>query len=214
MTATPHLPEHRLFDCYLAQQAGQPLDPPDAEHLADCVECAAAFNGFSSLMREIRAEGEIEADRIFTAERLRVQHASIEKRLRQIGRSARVISFPSRAADTPHATVAGRTAVRWIAAAAAAGLFVGVALGASYQRELRAHAPSAVMARATGTPSKRVAPVATLGIGHPGTDSDEEAFLSDLEAALARPRTRELQPLDALTPHVRDVRSDLRGPAR
>jgi hypothetical protein len=215
MTSTPHLPEHRLFDCYLTQQAGQPLDPPDAEHLADCVECAAAFNGFASLMQEIRMEGESEADRIFTVERLRAQQASIEKRLRQVGRSARVISFPSRAADAPHAAIAGRTAPRWVAAAAAAGLFVGVALGASYQRELRAHAPSTVrMARATAAPSTRVAPVGTRGIGQPGTDADEEAFLSDLDAALARPRTRELQPLDALTPHVRDVRSELRAPVR
>ena len=35
----------------------------------------------------------------------------------------------------------------------------------------------------------------------------DDAFLSDLEIALERPRTRELQPFDALTPHVREYGS-------
>jgi len=99
MTSSPHLPEHLLFECYLARESGQPLDPPAAEHLADCAACMTVFNGFASVMQEVRAEGEAEADRIFTAERLRTQHGSIEKRLEHIGRSARVISFPGRAAD-------------------------------------------------------------------------------------------------------------------
>ena len=37
----------------------------------------------------------------------------------------------------------------------------------------------------------------------------DDAFWSELEVVLERPRTRELQPLDALTPHVRDI-TDLR----
>jgi hypothetical protein len=42
----------------------------------------------------------------------------------------------------------------------------------------------------------------------PATDADpldDEAFLLELEFALARPHTHELQPFDALTPHVREV---------
>ena len=35
---------------------------------------------------------------------------------------------------------------------------------------------------------------------------DEDAFLVELEMALARPQPRELAAYDALTPHVRDIR--------
>jgi hypothetical protein len=37
-----------------------------------------------------------------------------------------------------------------------------------------------------------------------------DAFLSELELALERPHTRELVALDELTPHVREVRVQLR----
>ena len=34
---------------------------------------------------------------------------------------------------------------------------------------------------------------------------DDDEFLMELELALARPHTRELQPFDAMTPHVQDI---------
>ena len=39
---------------------------------------------------------------------------------------------------------------------------------------------------------------------------DDDKFLAELEEALQNPRTRELMPLDALTPHVRDISARLR----
>jgi len=50
----------------------------------------------------------------------------------------------------------------------------------------------------------RMAPVASRGSGTAEVAADE-AFLSDLEVALERPHTRELQAFDALTPHVREI---------
>ena len=45
----------------------------------------------------------------------------------------------------------------------------------------------------------------------PVTDTfDDDVFLPELEFALARPHTRELQPFDALTPHVREIGSQVR----
>jgi len=45
----------------------------------------------------------------------------------------------------------------------------------------------------------------------PAVVSDvNEQFLSELELALERPHTRELVALDELTPHVREVRVQLR----
>jgi hypothetical protein len=51
----------------------------------------------------------------------------------------------------------------------------------------------------------RLEPIATDGAQPAPDPAADEAFLSDLELALERPRTRELQPFDALTPHVRDI---------
>jgi hypothetical protein len=48
-------------------------------------------------------------------------------------------------------------------------------------------------------------PVATGGAS-PAEVAADDAFLSDLEVALERPHTRELQAFDALTPHVREIR--------
>ena len=57
----------------------------------------------------------------------------------------------------------------------------------------------------------RLAPVATDGAKPtPDATADDDAFLSDLEMALERPRTRELQPFDALTPHVREIADRVR----
>jgi hypothetical protein len=39
---------------------------------------------------------------------------------------------------------------------------------------------------------------------------DDDAFLMQLEFALERPHTQELQPFDALTPHVREIGVDNR----
>jgi hypothetical protein len=92
-------------------------------------------------MTVLRHEGEAEADAVFTADRLRAQQQHIERRLAHVGRPARVISFPGQfVRRTIHASTS-RTAPRWMAAAAAAGLFIGVALGASYERGSRARGP-------------------------------------------------------------------------
>jgi hypothetical protein len=41
-------------------------------------------------------------------------------------------------------------------------------------------------------------------------EADDDAFLSDLELALESPRSGELVPLDALTPHLRGISNQLR----
>src|SRR6185436_10199339 len=68
-----HLQDERLFDCYVAERSGEPLDPPSAEHLADCVECGARYGELTQFMDGLRSEAETETDEIFTAEQLRLQ---------------------------------------------------------------------------------------------------------------------------------------------
>ncbi len=198
-----HLRDDRLFDCYLAQRTREPLDPRSAEHLADCGDCAARYADMVTLMDGFRTEADAETDRVFTPERLRAQQQQVMRRIEQVGRSARVISFPGRSDRSTISSSPTRTAPRWVAAAAAAGLFVGIGLGASYEYGSRVHIVQQVAARPSAP--THFAPIATRGSGKPEIAADD-AFLTDLELALERPHTRELVAFDALTPHVREVR--------
>jgi hypothetical protein len=58
---------------------------------------------------------------------------------------------------------------------------------------------------AYSAPSSRVVRAAPTQPHANGSDATDEAFLSELDLALERPRTRELAAFDAFTPHVREV---------
>ena len=197
-----HLHDDHLFDCYVTERGGAAIDPPLAEHLADCDACSARYAELAAFMDTLRREGEVEADAIFTPERLRAQQQQIARRVELVGRPARILSFPGRIVRRTIGVSQSRTAPRWVAAAAAAGLFVGVAVGASYQWN-SAHLPAGSFG--ARDLNARIAPLTTRGESAADSAADD-AFLSDLELALERPHTRELQAFDAFTPHVREVR--------
>lgn len=194
-----HLREERLFECYLTVRNGERLDPPLAEHLADCDECGTRYAELTQFMEALDLEATVEADEIFTPERLRAQQEQIARRLEHLGHPARVISFPARAARRAATLSAPRSTRRVVAAAAAAGLFVGVATGLFLDWDA-----------SRGTPNRERAVVRGGDPAPPGrvqtslSDADE-AFLSELQLAGERPRIRELRAIDALTPHVREV---------
>ena len=193
-----HLHDDRLYDCYLALRQGESADPPTAEHLADCEDCAARYAELAQLMDAVRAEAAAETDALFTSDRLRAQQQQIVRRMEAIGRPARVISFPGRFVQGTIRASALRSP-RWTAAAAAAGLFLGIALGASYEWEYRARPTNPALSARSG----RVAPAVTRSpVADVAADAD---FLSELELALEHPRTRELAAFDAFTPHVREI---------
>jgi hypothetical protein len=196
-----HVNDDRLLECYYAEREGEPVDPRVAEHLADCRDCSARYADVVRVLDEVRAAGTADADAIFTHDRLRAQRSEVATRIEHAGHPARVISFPGQSARGVMMSATRRVAPRWIGAAAAAGVFIGAILGASYQWETHAHTN-----RVTTT-TARLAPVATRGSGSIDVAADD-AFLSELDAALDRPRTRELLPYDALTPHVRSVRDE------
>jgi anti-sigma factor RsiW len=217
-----HLQEERLLDCYLAERGEEPLDPRLAEHLADCGACAARYASLTRFMDGLRADADADTDAVFTPERLQAQQHEVARRLEHVGRAARVISFPGR-------TVAGqafdvgygasgrathgtpRIATRWVAGAAAAGLFFGAALGASFEWDAHTRSQRQVAANLhqMARPAVRLTPVATRGTTPPPV-ADDDAFLGELEVALERPQTRELQPFDTFTPHVVGVRNTIR----
>ena len=204
-----HLQEERLFDCYLAAKAGDLLDPPVAEHLTDCDDCGARYAELTEFMEMLSTEAATEADAVFSPERLRTQRMHISRRLEHLGHPARVITFPGRTGGHQFGSSTPRPVRRWVAAAAAAGLFVGVATGLFLDRE----AGRASGRRSSVTTARQSILTAADGRVEAGQiefvrpepfESDED-FLSELELAGERPRIRELTAVDALTPHVREV---------
>jgi anti-sigma factor RsiW len=193
-----HVQEERLLDCYLAERGDETIDPRTAEHLADCDACALRYAELTEFMDGLRTDADAETDAVFTPDRLRAQQLHIARRIEQVGRAARVIRFPRPFGGRRVDVRSARTAPRWVAAAAAAGLFFGAALGASFEwdRHLRAQRQLTVAQRPFNP---------AHAAGGPGQVADDDAFLSELDVALERPQTRELQPFDAFTPHVREV---------
>jgi hypothetical protein len=210
-----HLTDDRLCDSYFTDRQGEPIDPTVADHLTDCGTCGDRYAELAQFLDVLRDSADTEADAIFTADRLQAQQRQIARRIDHVGRAARVINFPRPFNARTILASSSHKAPRWIAAAAAAGLFIGVALGASYKSDWRSDprrdasaARSRTAVQATAHHAAALTPLATRGSVPPDIAADD-AFLSDLEMSLDRPRSRELQALDALTPHVREVR-DLR----
>jgi len=222
----PHLQDDVLFDCYYAARRGESLDPPSAEHLADCDACAGRYADLGTFLNTLGEDADVDVGALFPPERLREQQHKIARRLELVGRAARVISFPGRAAGpgspvSPGSVVAqkprtstSRLAARWVAAAAAAGLFVGVAAGTvfnfgprfEFARDGRRAGVNAGSRQAvTSALPARLSPAAAEKAVKAVVDLDD-MFMSDLESVLDRPQTRELVAFDALTPHLRDIR--------
>lgn len=200
ITFTDHLTEERLFDCYTLARTGEALDPPAAEHLADCADCSSRFGELTRFMDALRDAADAEIDEIFPAPRLRQQQQQIARRIEAVGRSARVIHFPAHPVPRPRPGPGARSLPRWVAAAVAAGLFGGVAAGLFFDTS-RTRREAVITARAQRpqTPPVRPPAPAVLVVDR------EDVFFSEIEAAADRPRTEELAAYDALTPHIREV---------
>jgi len=205
-----HLQEDGLFECYLAEHCGEPLEPPAAEHLTDCAECRARYGDLRRFMDALRTEADSELDETFPPERQRAQQQQIARRVEHLGHHARVISFPGRQPGQPSPSASSRVAHHWLGLSAAAGLVIGVGLGTGYYSLAPSGARQTVATRSIAESVKAPAP-ATLPDVVPALVTDiNEQFLSELELALERPHTSELLALDELTPHVREVRVQLR----
>jgi hypothetical protein len=202
-----HLAEDHLFECYLAEQGGEPMEPPAAEHLTDCTDCGARYSDLRRFMDGLRTEADVELDEIFPADRARAQQQQIARRVEHLGHHARVISFPGASAGHPVATSPPQGTPRWIgAAAAAAGLVIGIGVGSHYYSQAPASPRPLASTRASAAPAAGPAVPTAPQLAN---DVNDE-FFSELELALERPHTRELVALDELTPHVREVRVQLR----
>lgn len=144
---------------------------------------------------EARDAVEALADEDFDEAVLDRQRAAVLARL-AAGREGRVLAFPAREGQPPRRE---RPAMKWLAAAAAAGLFVGVAAGPSFNSVVRAplfglaHEASPRRSAAPWTP---VAADASLDV----TEGHDELFLLEMESTLNNRGVAELRALDDLTP--------------
>jgi hypothetical protein len=167
-------------------------------HLAECAQCRARFAAFENWLSDLHDVGVGEANDAFPPERLASQQAHILRRLEALERPARVIAFPrfGRPAAVSHGAPQ-----RWIAAAAAAGLIVGLAAGQlldlrrSLGRSVTVHEID--VAQTDARNRNRVQPMAAAMLA-----SDDSILLYDISTA---PSIPELQPLDAITPRMRDT---------
>jgi hypothetical protein len=139
-----------------------------------------------------------ETDALFDDDMLARQRARIMGRVAQECRSARIISFPA----APQAPARpGRGGTRWVAAAVAAGVILGIVGEHVTQRIARSGRP------ARGFQPQVVQVVAEPGIAvravSAGSDDD---FYGQVELAVGSAAPAALRPLDVLTPRVSDVR--------
>jgi hypothetical protein len=206
-----HLSEERLFDYYTAERHGEVTDLRAGEHLAECGDCAARYGALAAFMDDLRETADEETSAIFTPEMLAAQQQQIAGRLELLGHAARVLSFPAHI-EMPKAAGMPRTRVAsgWVAAAAAAGLFVGVSAGMMFDAKVRGQAvPPPAVTQPASVPAPAPAPArADVPSTAPPWLSDVQAaeLEAELDAVLDRPRTPELFALDLMTPHVRDIK--------
>lgn len=215
MIGQRHLSDDRLYECFVAAQTGDALDPRAAEHLVDCASCHSRYAEVANVMTALRTDADAEVDALYSADALHAQQSQIARRLEHLGHTAQVISFPRHAPGSMSGQ-SSRITPRWLAAAAAAGLFVGVGLGSSLQTPAfssvrRAQAPVTAPApvaepRPTApAPAPVAVPASSPAATAADTDDARDKFMEELEFALSRPRTSELLAFDDLTPHAREI---------
>ncbi len=173
-------------------------------HLDTCDLCTERALDVSRWLEQTRELGMAEADAAFPAERLAAQQAQILRRLEQLDRPSKLLSFPRVAAATAgHHDFASREHrhfAGWILAAAAAGLILGVIGGrlSTWQPT----APAVHTSAAATAPRTPKAPDTLRSL-------DQGADLL-LESDPGQPQIRSLSAIDRMTPQGTVVRASNR----
>jgi hypothetical protein len=196
-----HPADDRLIALYFGDAEGTAdEDRSVRQHVHGCETCTWRYAELTAPLGRLRADAASEADEIFTASRLDAQRTAIHERLEQGARASRVIPFPASRPTLDRAVIA-RPMFRWVAAAAAAGLLVGVSAGRFLRLDGGFDASARPVARqAVAVPQ----PVRTVEAVSENSAADE-AFLSEVDAAVSRQRIAALSALDDLTPHAREA---------
>ena len=190
MTRHPHLSDDRLIEVSLDRSPSV----TEREHLGACSVCAARGADLSQLLVATTSAAVAEADAVFTPERLTRQKTRILHRLEQEGRPGKVVNFPAGHMHQPRPRRA-RPGMRWVAGAAAAGVFIGMLAG-HYAPMLQPDARQSSFAPASPE---------AVTVQSVSTTLSEEEFLGRLEMAIDGTGGTTLQPLHDLTPLAWEV---------
>ncbi len=211
-TSRQHLTDERLIDTYFARvgdPSGRDAVEAESDHVRRCEVCSRRLEDLTASLERLRRGAVAEADAYFTPDRLAAQQERILRHLEGVDHPARVIPFPHPPASV-RTTALRHPLYRWVAAAAAAGLLIGVGAGRLlYVQPDRDSRAADVPQAAASVQARAAAPVlhAPAGVRETlvGNLIKDEAFLSEIEDAVLQQRISELRALDALTPHIRDT---------
>lgn len=169
---------------------GDGADARVEAHLGSCARCRRERDRVAALLDEAWREADADVDAAFGPIELEQQRHAIMQRIARTGGVARVLRFPHDTDD--RGPQAARVDTRWLAAAAAAGLLIGVAAG-QVPHLYSSPRPTQVAAEVARTAGPAAPPAA------PDWRADD-TLLSEVDAALGSNTRPELEALDALTP--------------
>jgi hypothetical protein len=198
--AKRHLDDSALIHRYLADRGIEALEVNDEallRHLVQCAACEARYVALQAAFEATRDAAIAQADEALSASRLATQRDRILRRIDAQYAGPRVLAFPA-AGQAAATTRQPHLVRRWIAAAAVAGLVIGLTAGRLLQ--FGAGSQEASMRRpatAAGAGSARTTPV--MRSVHAEPPVDENAFLSEVDLATASPRAAELRAIYAFT---------------
>ncbi|MCX6544692.1 MAG: hypothetical protein NTV05_09810 [Acidobacteria bacterium] len=195
-----HLDDKALVRRYLAERGLEVLDAADEpllRHVAHCASCHASYDALVAALDESRDVVVERVDAAFTADRLVHQRERIMRRI-EAQNGARILAFPA-VLPVERDSLHFRPMMRWVAAAAIAGVMVGITAGRYLDvfefAGSRFTTRSAVAIAPAGPQSVPV--MRAVGANRPQMNDDE--FLLAVDGALAEPRTSELAAIYALT---------------
>jgi len=197
-----HISDDRLMEVCM-------LEAPsiaEQQHLGACARCDARRARLLALLDDVSGTAAADADAAFPPERLARQQTRILGYLLHNGRPARVIAFPAGPAHEPMVSRT-RPSTRWVAAAAVAGLVIGIfagRFGHDYSFLRPAGSPVIVARSANGLGLSAAGGAGS--IREVSAAASDEEFLSQIEIAIDGPSAAALQPLDDLTPRAWEVR--------
>ena len=207
----PHLPDTRLLELLVppadgTASAGSDLNAPNT-HLSACTSCARRLAELRAFLDSLTEQSAADFDATFSPQHLARQRASILRRLERATRPhqpVRILRFPAAARPALARVHAAR---RWLGAAAAAGLLAGVGIG-QFVHLHPASSPAAEpvptsVASTTVSREDPGPPPVPNGPAH--LETDDDAFMDQVESIVVDLQIQELSTLDALTPQVRDV---------
>ena len=197
--AKRHLDDSVLIRRYLADRGLEALDAGDEgalRHLAHCPACESRYEALRAGFDEAREAALADAAAACGADRLERQRDRILRRIDALHAGPRVLPFPA-AVQSGHGAAQPRVFRRWVAAAAAAGLLVGLGLGRLAPFERAGTTADARQQMTSAPASGRQTPV--MRALQVESTANDEAFLSEIELATAAPRTRELRAIYAFT---------------